>query len=60
MDDKLKAFIVRKPLFFASTKFFLFVKAGGAAGFSVDLALYPLDTIKTRLQSPAGFFPSGS
>ena len=29
------------------------------AGTSVDVALYPLDTIKTRLQSPAGFFGSG-
>ena len=24
-----------------------------------DLALFPIDTIKTRLQSPKGFFPSG-
>ncbi|EDV25832.1 uncharacterized protein TRIADDRAFT_23540, partial [Trichoplax adhaerens] len=33
--------------------------AGGAAGLSVDIALYPIDTIKTRLQSSAGFIRSG-
>lgn len=33
--------------------------AGGLAGSTVDLSLYPLDTLKTRLQSAAGFFPSG-
>jgi len=33
--------------------------AGGLAGTTVDLALYPIDTIKTRLQSPKGFFLSG-
>jgi solute carrier family 25 S-adenosylmethionine transporter 26 len=29
------------------------------AGTTVDLSLFPLDTLKTRLQSSAGFFPSG-
>lgn len=33
--------------------------AGGIAGLTVDLALYPLDTIKTRLQSSEGFLKSG-
>ncbi|KAJ3087944.1 hypothetical protein HK102_009923 [Quaeritorhiza haematococci] len=33
--------------------------AGGIAGTSVDTILYPLDTIKTRLQSKAGFRGSG-
>ncbi|KAH7366885.1 mitochondrial carrier domain-containing protein [Plectosphaerella cucumerina] len=33
--------------------------AGGLAGTTVDLSLFPLDTLKTRLQSRAGFFPSG-
>ncbi|ELU02536.1 hypothetical protein CAPTEDRAFT_109350, partial [Capitella teleta] len=33
--------------------------AGAAAGLSVDLALYPLDTIKTRLQSAEGFWKTG-
>ena len=39
------------PLFFS--------KAGGVAGVSVDLILFPLDTIKTRLQSPQGFNKAG-
>mmetsp|Transcript_27863 Transcript_27863/g.83608 ORF Transcript_27863/g.83608 Transcript_27863/m.83608 type:complete len:272 (+) Transcript_27863:404-1219(+) len=33
--------------------------AGGAAGFAVDVSLFPIDTIKTRLQSPSGFAASG-
>ncbi|XP_048878989.1 S-adenosylmethionine mitochondrial carrier protein isoform X3 [Brienomyrus brachyistius] len=33
--------------------------AGGIAGMSVDLTLFPLDTIKTRLQSQQGFARSG-
>ncbi|KAI1433070.1 mitochondrial carrier [Xylaria sp. CBS 124048] len=33
--------------------------AGGVAGTTVDLSLFPLDTLKTRLQSHAGFFPAG-
>ncbi|KAK3117021.1 hypothetical protein LTR53_002042 [Teratosphaeriaceae sp. CCFEE 6253] len=33
--------------------------AGGLAGTTVDTTLFPLDTLKTRLQSAAGFFPSG-
>ncbi|XP_068598822.1 mitochondrial S-adenosylmethionine carrier protein [Brachionichthys hirsutus] len=32
---------------------------GGCAGMTVDLALYPLDTIKTRLQSQQGFYKAG-
>lgn len=34
-------------------------QAGALAGTTVDLSLYPIDTLKTRLQSSAGFFPSG-
>ena len=40
----------------------LFWKAlfsGGIAGLSVDIALYPIDTVKTRIQSPQGFFRAG-
>lgn len=33
--------------------------AGGIAGTTVDLTLFPLDTLKTRLQSSEGFFASG-
>mmetsp|Transcript_39837 Transcript_39837/g.62336 ORF Transcript_39837/g.62336 Transcript_39837/m.62336 type:complete len:282 (+) Transcript_39837:50-895(+) len=33
--------------------------AGGFAGTSVDVALFPIDTIKTRLQSAQGFFKAG-
>ena len=33
--------------------------SGAVAGFSVDIALFPVDTIKTRLQSKHGFFRAG-
>ncbi|XP_067907672.1 mitochondrial S-adenosylmethionine carrier protein [Heterodontus francisci] len=33
--------------------------AGGVAGMCVDLTLFPLDTMKTRLQSPQGFYNAG-
>ncbi|XBW37737.1 hypothetical protein QEN19_003319 [Hanseniaspora menglaensis] len=33
--------------------------AGGIAGTSTDIVFYPIDTIKTRLQSKEGFFKSG-
>lgn len=33
--------------------------AGALAGTTVDLSLFPLDTLKTRLQSSGGFFASG-
>lgn len=33
--------------------------AGGIAGTSTDVVFYPIDTIKTRLQSKEGFFRSG-
>jgi solute carrier family 25 S-adenosylmethionine transporter 26 len=36
-----------------------YLQAGGTAGITVDVALFPLDTLKTRLQSPCGFFESG-
>ena len=34
-------------------------QAGGVAGTSVDVILYPLDTLKTRLQSAQGFWKAG-
>ncbi|XP_059800266.1 mitochondrial S-adenosylmethionine carrier protein isoform X2 [Hypanus sabinus] len=33
--------------------------AGGMAGMCVDLTLFPLDTVKTRLQSQQGFYKAG-
>jgi len=42
-----------------STSFAQALVAGGLAGTSVDVALFPLDTLKTRLQSSAGFLKSG-
>ncbi|KAK3387280.1 mitochondrial carrier domain-containing protein [Podospora didyma] len=33
--------------------------AGALAGTTVDLSLFPLDTLKTRMQSAQGFFASG-
>lgn len=33
--------------------------AGGLAGVTVDVALYPLDTLKTRLQASQGFLKAG-
>ncbi|XP_062522739.1 mitochondrial S-adenosylmethionine carrier protein-like isoform X3 [Corticium candelabrum] len=35
------------------------VLAGGVAGMAVDIVLFPIDTIKTRLQSHSGFWRSG-
>lgn len=39
--------------------FFVSLLSGGIAGTTVDVALFPLDTIKTRLQSPQGFLKAG-
>mmetsp|Transcript_30184 Transcript_30184/g.54792 ORF Transcript_30184/g.54792 Transcript_30184/m.54792 type:complete len:278 (-) Transcript_30184:39-872(-) len=39
--------------------FTLALIAGGIAGTSVDVALHPLDTFRTRLQSQEGFFKAG-
>lgn len=41
------------------TPFLTSLIAGGLAGTSVDLALFPIDTLKTRLQSPRGFLAAG-
>ncbi len=43
----------RQPSFLCS------LLSGAVAGPSVDIALYPLDTIKTRLQSAGGFIKAG-
>lgn len=41
------------------TPFLTSLLAGGLAGTTVDLALFPIDTLKTRLQSPHGFIAAG-
>ncbi|XP_077996102.1 mitochondrial S-adenosylmethionine carrier protein-like [Glandiceps talaboti] len=41
------------------TNFTVALMAGGVAGTAVDIALFPIDTVKTRLQSEAGFWKSG-
>ena len=33
--------------------------SGGAAGTTVDIVLFPLDTLKTRMQSSQGFMKAG-
>jgi len=43
----------------SSPSFTCAMLSGGIAGTSVDVALFPLDTIKTRLQAPKGFLASG-
>ena len=43
----------------ASVPFLAALVSGGIAGTSVDVALFPLDTIKTRLQSSNGFIKAG-
>lgn len=41
------------------TPFLISLICGGLAGTSVDVTLYPIDTLKTRLQSPKGFMGAG-
>ena len=41
------------------TSFLASLLAGGMAGTVTDISLYPLDTIKTRLQSSQGFLKAG-
>jgi hypothetical protein len=43
----------------SSTPTLIPVKAGAVAGLCVDATLLPLDTVKTRLQSRAGWKASG-
>ncbi|KAL0277875.1 UNVERIFIED_CONTAM: hypothetical protein PYX00_005001 [Menopon gallinae] len=54
LDDQKKVDVPIKPIMVTS------LLAGAAAGLSVDVTLYPLDTIKTRLQSPLGFRKAGA
>jgi len=43
----------------STSSFTLAMVAGGCAGTSVDVALFPLDTLRTRLQSQDGFWKAG-
>lgn len=43
----------RQPSFLCS------LASGAVAGPCVDIALYPIDTIKTRIQAPSGFLKAG-
>lgn len=52
LEKNVKSFVERDVLF---TSIF----AGASAGICVDTALFPLDTVKTRLQSQYGFLQSG-
>jgi len=36
-----------------------YIIAGSFAGFTCDIILFPLDTLKTRIQSKTGFINSG-
>ncbi|WFD32502.1 S-adenosylmethionine transporter [Malassezia sp. CBS 17886] len=51
--DEADAIAARAPSFSVA------LAAGAAAGLSVDMLFYPIDTIKTRLQSAPGFWKSG-
>ncbi|MGH8336149.1 MAG: MC/SLC25 family protein, partial [Gammaproteobacteria bacterium] len=43
----------------AAPSFLTALVAGGVAGTAVDVALFPIDTLKTRLQAPVGFIKAG-
>mmetsp|Transcript_4688 Transcript_4688/g.13357 ORF Transcript_4688/g.13357 Transcript_4688/m.13357 type:complete len:284 (-) Transcript_4688:186-1037(-) len=43
----------------AAVPLYVSLISGGVAGTTVDVVLFPLDTIKTRLQAPEGFMKSG-
>ncbi|GKZ01351.1 hypothetical protein MPSEU_001086100 [Mayamaea pseudoterrestris] len=43
----------------AQPSFLTALVAGGMAGTSVDVALFPIDTVKVRIQSPEGFIKAG-
>ncbi|GAB7352427.1 hypothetical protein MBLNU459_g2846t1 [Dothideomycetes sp. NU459] len=47
----------RRPL--VESPYLRSLLAGAVAGSTVDISLYPLDTLKTRLQSSSGFLAAG-
>ncbi|CAN3372737.1 succinate/fumarate mitochondrial transporter [Diutina rugosa] len=42
-----------------NTSFVISLVSGACAGTSTDLAFFPIDTVKTRLQAKGGFFANG-
>ncbi|CAN3369340.1 succinate/fumarate mitochondrial transporter [Diutina catenulata] len=42
-----------------NTSFMVSLSSGACAGTSTDLAFFPIDTVKTRLQAKGGFFANG-
>ena len=55
-EDELESLVMTTT---PSVSFLNSLVAGGLAGTTVDVALFPIDTIKTRLQSPQGFRAAG-
>lgn len=53
MDDILQTELDNQPEKI-ETPFWKNLIAGGVAGTTVDVGLYPIDTIKTRMQAPQG------
>lgn len=43
----------------SESNYFRSLVSGGVAGCVVDIVLFPIDTVKTRLQSESGFWKSG-
>jgi hypothetical protein len=58
-SEELSSSITEMEATATSTSFLTALVAGGMAGTSVDVALFPIDTLKTRLQSPQGFMKAG-
>jgi solute carrier family 25 S-adenosylmethionine transporter 26 len=56
-EDELESVIMSSTL--PTVSFLNSLIAGGLAGTTVDVALFPIDTIKTRLQAPQGFAKAG-
>lgn len=55
----IKILEVKLYMYLTNNTYFCTYQAGGIAGTSVDVALFPLDTFKTRLQSAQGFWKAG-
>ena len=53
--DRVDAVATAEP----KPSFFVSLVAGAAAGVAVDVSLFPIDTIKTRMQTKEGFFRAG-